>query len=66
MCIDYHTLNACTIPDQYTVPRNDDALDCITGSRWFLGLDLRNGYYQIQMAEKDKEETAFICPLGFF
>lgn len=66
MCIDYRTLNARTIPDQYTVPRIDDALDCMTGSRWFSVLDLRNGYYQIAMAETDKEKTAFICPLGFY
>lgn len=66
MCIDYRTLNARTIPDQYTVPRIDEALDCMTGSRWFSVLDLRNGYYQIGMAEQDKEKTAFICPLGFF
>lgn len=66
MCIDYRTLNARTIPDQYTVPRIDEALDCMTGSRWFSVLDLRNGYYQIAMAEPDKEKTAFICPLGFF
>ncbi len=66
MCIDYRTLNACTIPDQYTTLRIDDALDCLTGSRWFSVLDLCSGYYQISMAEEDKEETAFICPLGFF
>lgn len=66
MCIDYRTLNARTIPDKYTVPRMDDALDSMTGSRWFSVLDLRNGYYQLAMAEDDKEKTAFICPLGFY
>ncbi|XP_076830977.1 uncharacterized protein LOC143476602 [Brachyhypopomus gauderio] len=66
MCIDYRTLNARTVPDQYTTPRIDDALDCLTGSRWFSVLDLRSGYYQIAMAEPDKEKTAFICPLGFY
>lgn len=33
MCIDYQLLNSRTIPDQYTMPRIDDALDCLTGSK---------------------------------
>lgn len=66
MCIDYRTLNNRTVPDQYTTPRIDDALDCLTGSKWFSVLDLRSGYYQIAMSETDKEKTAFICPLGFY
>lgn len=66
MCIDYRTLNSRTIPDQYTTPRIDDALDCLSGSQWFSVLDLRSGYYQIAMKEEDKEKTAFICPLGFY
>lgn len=48
------------------MPRIDDALDSLTGSKWFSVLDLRSGYYQIAMSEKDKEKTAFICSLGFY
>lgn len=66
MCVDYRTLNSRTVPDQYTTPRIDDALDSLSGSKWFSVLDLRSGYYQIAMAEADKEKTAFICPLGFY
>lgn len=66
MCNDYRTLNRHTTPDQYTTPRIDDALDCLSGSKWFSVLDLRSGYYQIAMAHEDKEKTAFICPLGFY
>ncbi|KAL0204234.1 hypothetical protein M9458_002252, partial [Cirrhinus mrigala] len=66
MCVDYRTLNRRTIPDQYTVPRVEDALHSLAGSKWFSVLDLRSGYYQIPMGESDKEKTAFICPLGFF
>uniref|UniRef100_A0A672FVX5 Gypsy retrotransposon integrase-like protein 1 n=1 Tax=Salarias fasciatus TaxID=181472 RepID=A0A672FVX5_SALFA len=66
ICIDYRTLNNRTVPDQYTMPRIDDALDSLSGSKWFSVLDLRSGYYQIAMTEEDKEKTAFICPLGFY
>lgn len=66
MCVDYRTLNRRTIPDQYTVPRIEDALACLNGSQWFSVLDLRSGYYQIPLCEADKEKTAFICPVGFY
>ncbi|XP_044073506.1 uncharacterized protein LOC122885865 [Siniperca chuatsi] len=66
MCVDYRTLNRRTIPDQYTVPKIEDALACLNGSKWFSVLDLRSGYYQVPMSETDKEKTAFICPLGFY
>lgn len=40
MCVDYRTLNRRTIPDQYTVPRVEDALHSLAGSKWFSVLDL--------------------------
>lgn len=66
MCIDYRVLNSRTVPDQYTTPCIDDALNALSGSQWFSVLDLRSGYYHIAMSDEDKEKTAFICPLGFF
>uniref|UniRef100_A0A8C5LMT5 ribonuclease H n=1 Tax=Leptobrachium leishanense TaxID=445787 RepID=A0A8C5LMT5_9ANUR len=66
LCIDYRTLNRRTIPDQYATPRIEDALQCLSGAKWFSVLDLRSGYHQIPMHPEDKEKTAFICPLGFF
>lgn len=29
-------------------------------------MDLKSGYYQVEVAEEDKYKTAFVCPLGFF
>lgn len=66
MCVYYQTPNQRTIPDEYTVPRIEDALHSLSGSKWFSVLDLRSGHYQIPMSEADKEKAAFMCPLGFF
>lgn len=66
MCVDFRTLNRRTVPDQYIVPRIEDALACLSGSKWFSVLDLCSGYYQVPMNDSDKEKTAFICPAGFF
>lgn len=65
MYIDYRLVNSRTIPDQYTTPCIEDALDCLTGNKWFSVLDLRSGY-QIAMSEQEKEKTAFISPVGFY
>lgn len=66
MCIDYCTLNARTVVDQYAVPRVQEALDCLLDSKWFSVLDLCSSYYQIPVQEANKENTTFICPLSFY
>ena len=35
MCIDYRKLNAVTQKDAYPLPHIDDALDALSGSKWF-------------------------------
>ncbi|PIK53018.1 hypothetical protein BSL78_10079 [Apostichopus japonicus] len=65
LCVDYRKLNARTLPDQYAVPLVQEAVDCMSGCKWFSVIDLKSGYYQIPMKKDDQEKTAFICPLGF-
>ena len=66
LCIDYRRLNSRTIRDQYVIPKIEDALHALNGACWFSSLDLRSGYYQIEVSEDDKEKTAFWSPLGLF
>ncbi|XP_072276834.1 uncharacterized protein [Pyxicephalus adspersus] len=42
LCVDYRTLNRRTIPDQYTLPRIEEALEALNGNCWFTVLDLRS------------------------
>ena len=43
-CADYRRLNVVTKLDIYPLPRIDDSLDVLTGTRYFSSLDLASGY----------------------
>ena len=66
LCIDYRKLNLQTIKDAYALPNLEETFSALTGSKWFSVLDLKSGYYQIEVEEADKPKTAFVCPLGFW
>lgn len=66
LCIDYRKLNAQTIKDAYPLPKLKDTFTALSGSKWFSVLDLKSGYYQIEMEESDKNKTAFVCLVGFW
>lgn len=66
LCIDYRKLNLQTVKDAYALPNLEESFSALTGSRWFSVLDLKSGYYQIEMNEADKAKTAFVTPIGFW
>jgi transposase InsO family protein len=66
-CVDYRQVNACTKRDAYDLPRIEETIDCLKGAKYFSCLDLKSGYWQVEMKEEDKPITAFsVGPLGFF
>ena len=66
LTVDYRKLNKKTIKDAYCLPRIDEAFGRLSGAKWFSVMDLKSGYYQVDMAPEDREKTAFVCPLGFY
>lgn len=66
-CIDLRKLNQRTIKDSYSLPRIEQVLDSLVGAQIFSSLDLKAGYWQVEMVEECKPYTAFTCgPMGFY
>ena len=66
-CIDLRTLNARTEKDAYSLPRIEDSLDSLNGAKIFSSLDLKSGYWQVELEEESIPLTAFtVGPLGFY
>ncbi|GFU60853.1 retrovirus-related Pol polyprotein from transposon 17.6 [Trichonephila clavipes] len=58
-CVDYRLLNDVTKKDSYPVQWIDDTLDTLAGNTWFSTLDLKSGYWKVELHPDDKEKTAF-------
>ena len=66
-CIDLRKLNARTIKDAQTLPRIEESLDSLCGAVIFTSLDLKSGYWQVELDEDSVPYTAFtVGPLGFY
>lgn len=67
LVVDYKKLNLITIKDSSPLPNMEETIRKLgQGYKYFSKLDLKSGFYQIPITDKDKEKTAFITPFGLF
>ncbi len=65
-CVDYSKLTEKTVKDTYPLPRIDDTLDYLKGAEYFSVIDAYSGFWQIPIAEQDKEKLAFCTTFGTY
>ena len=66
LCIDYRGLNDISNKNKYPLPHIDELFDQLQGAVVFSKLDLRQGYYQLRILEKNIPKTAFNSRHGYF
>jgi len=64
LCIDNRKLNSLTVKDKFPLPKIDTCLDTLNGCKLFSTCDLRWGYWQTEIDERDRDKTAFVTRKG--
>lgn len=59
LVMDFRKLNQKTIADKYPMPSISMILANLGNATYFTTLDLKSGYHQITLAERDREKTSF-------
>ncbi|GFT25069.1 retrovirus-related Pol polyprotein from transposon 17.6 [Trichonephila clavipes] len=66
MCIDYRKLNQKLVKDKFPLPIIEDVLDTFQEVKVYSTLDLRNGFFHVDVDEDCRKYTFFIVPDGQF
>lgn len=65
-CQDYRYLNEWTVPNAYPLPRTDQLMDRLKGSKYFTKLDIKWGYNNVRIKEGDEWKAAFKTNKGLY
>jgi len=61
-CIDFRQVNSLTKKSSHPLPRIEDLIDGLEGSKRFPSLDIRSAYYQIGIHPEDQLKATFVVP----
>lgn len=64
LCCDYRRLNKNIVKDRFPLPLIEDVMDGLEGANYFTTIDLRNGFFHVDVDEDSIKYTSFITPTG--
>ncbi|KAL0345857.1 UNVERIFIED_CONTAM: RNA-directed DNA polymerase [Sesamum radiatum] len=66
MCVDYRALDKVTIKNKYPIPNAMDLFDKLMKAKYYTKIDLRSGYWQVNVAKGDEPKTTCVTRYGSF
>jgi len=66
LCVDMRRVNDVTMKQAYPLPRIDTCLESLGGSNYFSTLNLRAGYWQVELHAEDAQKSAFVTRSGHY
>jgi len=64
LCVDYRKLNGVMVKDKYPLPIIEDQIDRLAEARVFSTIDLRNGFFHVNVEMKSRKYIAFVTHQG--
>lgn len=64
LCVDYRKINRVMVKDKYPLPNIEEQLDRLAETRIFSTIDLRNGFFHVDVDVHSRKYTAFVTNQG--
>jgi len=66
MCVDYRALNKITARENYPLSIIEEQINALQGKRYFMSLDLKDGFHHVYIDKDSIKYTAFITSFDQF
>lgn len=66
VCVDYRKLNSKIVKDEFPLPIIEDYIDKLAEAKVFSVLDLKNGFFHLNVSHESIKYTAFVTHHGQF